>query len=183
MKKTLTLISIIAAGLSVAGCSSNISPNTYTGNEVGVVSRVVSGVIVSMRPVTIDNESGIGTLAGATAGGAAGTLIGDNTATNVAGAVGGVVVGGVVGHVVDKSINTHQGYEYIIKLDNGSTISVVQDKDLQLNVKQHVLVIYGEMTRIIADNTTSTTTSTPKAATTKKPVTSTKSANTTQNAK
>ena len=43
------------------------------------------------------------------------------------------------------------GVEYVIKLDSGSTISVVQNEDLHLKTKQHILVIYGENTRIVAD--------------------------------
>jgi outer membrane lipoprotein SlyB len=158
MKNNLVFMtaSVLVTCAILSGCSRNISPDTYTGTDVGVVSRVKSGVIVAERPVTIDNNSGVGVLSGATAGGAAGSLIGGNTATNVVGAVGGVVVGGVVGNAIDKSINTHQGIEYIIKLDDGPTVSVTQVEDLKFNVHQRVLVIYGEMTRIIADNTVST---------------------------
>jgi len=80
-------------------------------------------------------------------------MVGSNTATNVMGAVGGAVIGGVIANEIDKGVNRHTGYEYIIKLDEGKTISVVQEKSVQLTVKQHVLVIYGAMTRVIADNT------------------------------
>jgi outer membrane lipoprotein SlyB len=149
----IMLAGVLASTFMLGGCARNISPNTYTGNDVGVVSIVKPGVIISKRTITINNDTGIGMLSGATAGGAAGSMIGGNTATNVVGAVGGVVVGGIVGNAVDKAINTHQGYEYIIKLDAGPTISVVQEQQLQFNVNQRVLVIYGEMTRIVADDT------------------------------
>ena len=43
------------------------------------------------------------------------------------------------------------GYEYVIRLDSGSIISVVQTENLNLQPKQHILVIYGSSTRIVAD--------------------------------
>lgn len=44
------------------------------------------------------------------------------------------------------------GFEYVIKMSSGAIISLVQTEDLQLKVKQHVLVIYGPTTRIVSDN-------------------------------
>jgi outer membrane lipoprotein SlyB len=158
MKRTLNCC-LLASYISIfflSGCARNISPNTYTGNSVGTVQLVKPGVILAKRTITIDNTTPIGVLGGATAGAAAGSLIGGNTAVNVIGAVGGVVIGGAVGNTVDKAINTHTGTEYIIKLDAGPTISVVQTEELQLSIKQHVLVLYGEMTRIISDNVNAT---------------------------
>ncbi len=153
MKKIILLLSsVLVVGL-LAGCAQNVSPNTYGTGEVGVVSKVKKGVIISRREVAIDNNSGAGGLAGAAAGAAAGTMVGSNTATSVVGAVGGAVVGGVAGSVIDKGIHQKKGYEYIIQLDKGQAIAVVQAQEVQFAVKQHVLVIYGAMTRIVADDT------------------------------
>ena len=44
------------------------------------------------------------------------------------------------------------GFEYVIKLNSGAIISVVQTEDLNLKTKQHILVIYGENTRVVADD-------------------------------
>ncbi len=43
------------------------------------------------------------------------------------------------------------GHEYVIKLDSGSIISVVQTEDLNLEPKQRILVIYGSSTRVVPD--------------------------------
>ncbi len=150
MKKLFYSFLIVLCSL-VAGCAGNISPNTYDSSEIGVASKVVHGRIIAKRAVNIDNHTGAGGLAGATAGAAAGTMAGHNAATGVIGAVGGAVVGGVVGHGVDKAVNRHRGYEYIIKLRNGSTVSIVQAEDLNVHVNQRVLIIYGAKTRIIPD--------------------------------
>lgn len=153
MKKIALCLSTIIVSLGIVSCAQNVSPNTYTGSEVGVVSKVKKGVVVSRRVVKIDNASGAGGLAGTVAGAAAGSTLGSGVSTNIAGAVGGAVVGGLVGHVIDKGINQHKGYEYIIKLQNGKIISVVQTLDMKFAVHQRILVIYGAMTRIIPDDT------------------------------
>ncbi|MEI8055662.1 MAG: hypothetical protein WCH10_06740 [bacterium] len=154
MKKLTLLVFIVVNAALLCGCAQNVSPNTYTTGEVGVVSRVKPGVIIAKRVIDIDNNSGMGGPAGLAGGAVAGSMIGasSSTSTHVLGAVGGAVVGGVVGHVVDKAVNHHTGYEYIIKLNDGQTVSVVQEKSVQLAIKQHVLVIYGAMTRVVPDN-------------------------------
>lgn len=53
----------------------------------------------------------------------------------------------------DANVATRShGYEYVIKLNSGAIISVVQTEDLNLKSKQHILVIYGENTRVVADD-------------------------------
>lgn len=44
------------------------------------------------------------------------------------------------------------GYVYVIRLNGGAVISIAQAEDLNLKVKQKVLVIYGKHTRILPDN-------------------------------
>ncbi len=52
------------------------------------------------------------------------------------------------------STGTHRshGYEYVIRLNSGSIISVVQAENIKLKTKQHILVIYGKNTRVVPDN-------------------------------
>ncbi|MCD6045668.1 MAG: slyB [Gammaproteobacteria bacterium] len=175
-KKILLISSVLALAALLGGCAPDLSPNTYSGGEVGVASRVVKGTVVSIRQVKIAQNSGVGAVGGAVAGGAAGSLIGGTTAVNIVGATGGAVVGGLIGNEVEKEMRKDVGYEYIIQLDNNSTISVTQQQDLQLSLQQRVLVIYGPTTRIVPDNTVSVPSTAPnKATTTKSPTTGTKS--------
>lgn len=44
-----------------------------------------------------------------------------------------------------------RGFEYVIKLNSGDIVSIAQDEDLKLKIKQPILVIYGDNTRIVAD--------------------------------
>jgi outer membrane lipoprotein SlyB len=151
MKNIFFLAGLLVISFGLSGCAQNVSPNTYTTSEVGVASKVVAGTIIAKRTIIIDNNTGAGGLAGVAAGAAAGSAVGGSAASGVVGAVGGAVLGGVIGNVIDKSINKKQGFEYIIKLTNGSTISVTQLQDMQFAIGQHVLVIYGALTRIIPD--------------------------------
>jgi len=43
------------------------------------------------------------------------------------------------------------GYEYVIKLNSGAIISIAQTEGVPMNPKQHVLVIYGNTTRVVPD--------------------------------
>ncbi len=153
MKKIFLLIAFSMLAALISSCAKNVSPNTYEASEAGVASKVVHGIIIGKRAVKIDANSGAGGLAGAAAGAAGGSAIGGSDRSNIVGAVGGAVVGGVIGNAADKAINRHQGFEYIIQLKNGSTIAVTQVQELQFEVNQPVLVIYGAMTRIVPDST------------------------------
>jgi outer membrane lipoprotein SlyB len=45
-----------------------------------------------------------------------------------------------------------RGYEYVIRLNNGEIVSVAQAEDLKFKANQHVLVIYGNTTRVMPDD-------------------------------
>lgn len=153
IKKLLLLT--ISMLLIINGCAENVSPNKYTASEVGIASKVIPGVIISKRPVQIDASSNnvIGAASGAVIGAAGGTAIGSNPHSSIAAGVGGAVIGGAIGDAIQKKINTCQGFEYMIKIKDNSIISITQDQDLQFNVGQKILIIYGSMTRIVPDQT------------------------------
>lgn len=51
----------------------------------------------------------------------------------------------------DKDLVRSHGVEYVVKLSSGAMISLVQTDESALKIKQHVLIIYGDTTRIVAD--------------------------------
>lgn len=153
MKKVMFLILLSIMPLFMMGCAQNVSPHTYEACEAGIASKVLSGVIIGKRPVKIDASTNVGGLAGAGIGGAGGSAMGGGSRGSIAGAVGGAVIGGVVGRAMDKAVNSHRAFEYIIRLQNGSTISIAQVQEMEFAVGQPVLIIYGAMTRIVPDNT------------------------------
>lgn len=152
MKKIYILIIISMMTSLVTGCGTNVSPNSYDACEAGVASKVAHGTVIGKRKVTIDARGGAGGLAGTAAGAIGGSAIGGGDRAHLLGAVGGAVLGGVIGNAIDKKINTHQAYEYIVKLKNGSTISVAQAQELEFQINQPVMVIYGPTARIVPDD-------------------------------
>jgi outer membrane lipoprotein SlyB len=52
----------------------------------------------------------------------------------------------------NRALNRSHGFEYVIRLNSGSIISVVQAENINLKVKQHILVISGRNTRVVPDN-------------------------------
>jgi outer membrane lipoprotein SlyB len=149
----LTRACLLLSCLLLGACAPNLSPNSYDSSSVGVVAHVDQAHIVSMRAVKVDNDSGVGGMAGTAGGAVAGSAIGGGARANVIGAVGGAVVGGVVGAAVDKSIHEAKGYEYILKVNqSGKLISLVQVDRFGFRPGDQVLIIFSDRTRIVPDD-------------------------------
>lgn len=150
MKK---IISIFAAVLLTA-CAANLDTNRYQTSATGKVNSVQEGVIINVRDVRVATENGgVGTLAGGVAGGALGSTIGGSGVANIIGAVGGAVLGGALGSKAQEGLSAQNGYEYIVKLDNGKAITLTQGTDVKFTVGQPVYVLdadSGDRARIIA---------------------------------
>jgi outer membrane lipoprotein SlyB len=143
----------LAASLLVAGCSHS-STSTYEAVDVGRTIETSQGSIVSSRPVQIKGEtSNVGPLAGAAVGGAGtGLAMGGRSGTGWA-AILGAVVGAGVGYVAQQQMNNREGIEYIVQMDDGRTVTIVQnreDTEKPLANGTPVLVQYsGKYTRIL----------------------------------
>jgi outer membrane lipoprotein SlyB len=120
-------IALACMTLLVAGCATK-GQNRYAFNEVGHASLVEFGTIVNARQVDIRGQN---TGAGAAVGGAAGGLAMSNVGRgngNAAAILGGVVAGAIAGAVVEQAMADRVGLEYVITLQNGKTITIVQDQ-------------------------------------------------------
>jgi outer membrane lipoprotein SlyB len=124
MKKLLCLMLTVCSFVLV-GCSKDVQPGEYDSSEVGKIKKVVPGVLISKRPVKIRSKSSEG-VQQATAGS--------------------------VPEENNNSVSRSRGFEYVVRLNSGSIISVVQTEELSLKAKQHILVIYGDNTRVVADD-------------------------------
>jgi outer membrane lipoprotein SlyB len=139
----------VAAMLAVGACAPRNTNTTYTSADIGRSAEVSYGVIVSMRPVTIQGgRTGIGTLGGAAAGATAGSFIGGDPRMHILGAIGGAIVGGLAGTAVESSATTGQAVEFIIREDTGQTISVVQTNEEGFQPNERVVLTRGARTRI-----------------------------------
>jgi len=123
----LILLSILALG----GCATGgFSPDVVSRDAAAKSQYVQSGVVVSIRNVTIEGDRDSGNLFGSILGAIVGSNIGgeDDETTREVGAVVGTAVGSVVGQNVGESLSRKAGVEIIIKLDtNEREISIVQE--------------------------------------------------------
>lgn len=136
--------------LMLGACAPTATNTTFGSSEIGRPAEVAYGVIQSMRPVAVQGQTtGIGAIAGGVAGGAAGSLIGNNNVTaNIIGATAGALAGGLLGNTVERSMSSGTAVEFIIRQDNGRTISVVQTNEENLRPGDRVMLSFGASTRI-----------------------------------
>lgn len=108
----------------MSSCQKDLPPGDYDASEVGQIKKVSPGVVLSIRPVRLHNP----------------------------GAEPGVLGGSAESSGYNAAQLRSHGAEYVVKLNSGSIISVVQAENIQLKAKQRVLVIYGHNTRIVPDH-------------------------------
>lgn len=150
MKKLLILSA--AAPLLFASCAQNsMTGDTYTRGEAGRAQSVNSGQITSVRNVKIEGGNKAGAILGGIAGGFLGNEIGSGSTANTAGAIGGAAAGAALGSHLEQSIGSRHGIEIDVKLDNGRSVSIVQEANPResFNVGDRVRVLSnGGTTRV-----------------------------------
>jgi outer membrane lipoprotein SlyB len=155
--QSLILISILTLG----GCATGgFSPDVVSRDAAAKSQYVQSGVVVSIRNVTIEGDRTRGNIFGSILGAIVGSNIGgegDETTQEV-GAVVGTAVGSAVGQNVSESLSRKPGVEIIIKLDsNNREISIVQempeDVDYSFRAGDQVRIVRsGGKSRVVPYN-------------------------------
>jgi outer membrane lipoprotein SlyB len=155
--QSLILISILTLG----GCATGgFSPDVVSRDAAAKSQYVHSGVVVSIRNVTIEGDRTGGNIFGSILGAIVGSNIGgegDETTQEV-GAVVGTAVGSAVGQNVSESLSRKPGVEIIIKLDsNNREISIVQempeDVDYSFRAGDQVRIVRsGGKSRVVPYN-------------------------------
>ena len=130
--------------VTLSGCASNMGGNTYSQAQVRGMQKVVLGVVDSIRPVTIEAVSKVGASAGVGAGALAGSNIGSGRGA-LFGILAGAVIGGIVGHVADKAVNSKDGLEITVKLDDGDLVAVTQ------SIEGSDAIASGDRVRVVVD--------------------------------
>jgi outer membrane lipoprotein SlyB len=147
------IVALAALSFTISACASDMGSSTYGRHEVGRASYVDFGTVLDVRPVRItSDEPGAGTLAGAVIGGAVGSQIGEGDAARVVGVVGGALLGGAVGSAIEEDVNSRDGYEYTIRMENGDVMTVVQEADgPPIRSGTRVRILDGDRIRIVPD--------------------------------
>jgi outer membrane lipoprotein SlyB len=143
IKRWIGLALAASALAAAAGCATYDGAQNYSVREERGIQSVTYGTVQSVRPVRIDeNGAPVGTIAGAAVGGILGSQVGHGAGRGV-GAVLGAVGGGLAGNAIEHSVTQHEGEEIVVRLDNGSTIAVVQGGSQNLRPGDRVQVLNG----------------------------------------
>ena len=151
MKKFLLIIPIIF----VYACSST-SPTNVKTSDAQKVTAVEYGIIKSASPIKIKGESN---WIGATAGGMIGGLLGTQvcgeeeiigTKCQDIAVVYGTIGGAAIGTVAQGILGNHDGFQYIVDIDNAEKDSAfVQGDKTPISKGQRVVIIYGKDIRVL----------------------------------
>jgi outer membrane lipoprotein SlyB len=151
MIKFLLIIPIIF----IYSCSST-SPTDVKTSDAQKVTAVEYGVIKSASPIKIKGESNwIGATAGGMIGGLLGTQVcGDEeiigTKCQDIAVVYGTIGGAAVGTVAQAILGNHDGFQYIVDIDNAEKDSAFVQGDKKALLKnQRVVIIYGKDIRVL----------------------------------
>lgn len=113
--------------LYLAGCADDLSGDTYSRDDARKPMDVSYGTIIDVRPVKIEGDRNfLGQGGGAVIGGMAGNTMGGGSGRGLATAIG-AVAGAVAGGAAQEGMTRAQGAEITVRLDNGSSIAVVQE--------------------------------------------------------
>ena len=151
MKKFLFIIPIIF----IYACTST-SPINVKKSDAQKVTAVVYGIIKSVSPIKIKGESN---WIGATAGGMIGGLLGTQvcgeeemigTKCQDIAVVYGTIGGAAIGTVAQGILGNHDGFQYIVDIDNAEKDSAfVQGDKTPISKGQRVVIIYGKDIRVL----------------------------------
>ena len=134
----------------LTACQSDINSNQYATSSVGRANAASEFSVLSVRPVSVKSNNGLGTIIGSVAGGVAGYSIGSGSTAHNLGAIGGAVLGGVAGNAAQGALSSQGGYEYVVKLSNGQVMTVTQGTDTLLTPGQRCMLLFGNPSRLIA---------------------------------
>ena len=122
------IFSALVCFLIVTSCAnSSLKPDTFDRDSVQRISNVLYGEVVSLKKVSIEGSTTPGTIVGGLVGAAAGSEISNSKPESEIGAVLGGAIGATLGGNLSKSIQTSEGIQLTINMDDGRTISVVQE--------------------------------------------------------
>lgn len=134
---------VLLALLVCLGCASSRSGKVYTRDQARKSQKVYMGTVERVEPVRIEGTKGPwGTIVGGALGAAVGASIGRGWG-QVIGATAGAIGGGLAGSAVEEEVTKKDGLEIGVKLDNGNSVSIVQEADTMFHVGDRVRVLTG----------------------------------------
>jgi len=149
------IILFLFISLLLASCNST-DPANVKKSQAQKVTSIKYGKIISSTPVKVKGE---GSLIGATSGALVGGLLGTQVCGKelIAGAkceeiaiVYATIGGAVLGYVTEALLGNHDGFQYIIDLDNSSEdVAIAQGSETIIENGERVVVIFGKPVRVL----------------------------------
>ena len=153
MRFKIILLTFILAILTSCNTS---NPTNVKKTDTQKITAIKYGNIISSLPVKVKGEGG---LVGATTGAMIGGLLGTQICGKelIAGAkceeiaiVYATIGGAALGYVTEAIFGNHQGYQYIINIDDSDNdIAIVQGNDIRIKNQERVVIIYGKTIRVL----------------------------------
>lgn len=143
------ILLLAGAALLLSSCARQIESDVYSSYQVGEVSVTYAGVVRSMREVCVENgeqleDNGLGIAGGGVAGGVLGNALGRG---NLLPTAAGAIAGAVTGSLLEKKLKQQMAFEYVVELENGNLMTVVQGRDQIFGIGQPVYVMISPFGR------------------------------------
>ena len=150
----IRLLIIFFFSFVITSCNST-DPGKVKKTDTQKITSLQYGYILTSTPVKIKGEgSGIGATAGGLIGGLLGTQVcGEKevigTKCQDIAVLYGLIGGAAIGYVLEAKLGDHDGFQYVIDIDdNDKDIAVVQgDKEPLVNGGR-VIILYGDNIRV-----------------------------------
>jgi outer membrane lipoprotein SlyB len=141
MKKMMSLGMAMCAVAALTACASS-SPDVIRREDAQIMSFIQEGVVISIRPVTVDgSQSGIGAAAGGVIGAIGGSGASGVQREQQALGVLGAVAGAVVGNAIERMTTREEAVEILVQLKNGDRRAIVQAKASEILVAGDAVTI------------------------------------------
>lgn len=154
MKIIKSISFIIASALiSMTAYAQDFGGQNYGMTETRRVQQLEVGTIEAMRSVTVDDTSTMSNVMGGGLGGLIGGVLGNKIGNGSGRLVATAVlatVGAVGGTYATNAVMKKQGIEYVVTMDDGRTIAVVQEPDsaYPLSIGDRVRLVYGQSVKV-----------------------------------
>lgn len=132
---------VVCAVAGLTACASS-SPDVIRREDAQIMSFIQEGVVISIRPVTVDgSQSGIGAAAGGVIGAIGGSGASGVQREQQALGVLGAVAGAVVGNAIERMTTREEAVEILVQLKNGDRRAIVQAKASEILVAGDAVTI------------------------------------------
>ena len=147
--RKIIILKLVTVFILVTSCTTD--PTKVSGDDAQRLLATQFGTVIDVQAVTIrGKKSEAAAVIGAVIGGIAGSVADDGQNREVLIATG-AVVGGVVGYYLPVKLGEHNGFQYVISIDDKKKpLTLIQGaidkKDEGFAVGQRVTIVFGVKT-------------------------------------